>query len=476
MKRIPAIFLTAVLAFSAVGCELKKSDSEVPADDDTEIETEIETGEDTPIKTDKSDKTDTKKAEEPMPEFRELTEEDFSPIDFQLEVIDDAPPEEIKCADLTGLDFGEHMSPCKAEDVRGNYGTYLYTDESQLEPEAVEKRLRMADEVCSKPCKGHILETAYLDGYFYFNVCYDDYCVLHDSAIFRFDPKSGKYDELYAFSGLEYKGMKNLCAYDGKLYFADYALSDDDKSTIYSYDLNTGECSVFAELSKRIDNLVASKDGLVAESYVFEDETDTYSFEGDMFDYETGNLAPVSEGIADKIVQSDTVYCDGKTVKITGGYDGFTYRPVTVRTQYYEIKTDLKQYTQIFAWKDKLCILNDETERGNTSVTMLYTYDLKTMDRTKTDVHYYVRGLVKKSGNGFFICAQMDLAWGKEDSTLYYMIPEMGALFKVGQKISYPMIDNSDDSPYVLSMNKPEETDEYSLSAWAPEKIYWIDE
>nr|MCR5074419.1 hypothetical protein [Ruminococcus sp.] len=88
MKRIPAIFLTAVLAFSAVGCELKKSDSEVPADDDTEIETEIETGEDTPIKTDKSDKTDTTKAEEPMPEFRELTEEDFSPIDFQLEVID----------------------------------------------------------------------------------------------------------------------------------------------------------------------------------------------------------------------------------------------------------------------------------------------------------------------------------------------------------------------------------------------------
>ena len=56
------------------------------------------------------------------------------------------------------------------------------------------------------------------------------------------------------------------------------------------------------------------------------------------------------------------------------------------------------------------------------------------------------------------------------------MIPEMGALFKVGQKISDPMIDNSDDSPYVLSMNKPEETDEYSLGAWAPEKIYWIDE
>ena len=50
--------------------------------------------------------------------FLELTEEDFTRVELNLNISEDPPPVEIHSAHLGKLDFGSRMSPCKAPEYR----------------------------------------------------------------------------------------------------------------------------------------------------------------------------------------------------------------------------------------------------------------------------------------------------------------------------------------------------------------------
>ena len=69
MRKLSALFLSAVLALSATGCELKKSDSEPPEDVGTVTETETDTDTPADSETESPDADDKKETSEPV--FRE---------------------------------------------------------------------------------------------------------------------------------------------------------------------------------------------------------------------------------------------------------------------------------------------------------------------------------------------------------------------------------------------------------------------
>jgi hypothetical protein len=167
-------------------------------------------------------------------------------------------------------------------------------------------------------------------------------------------------------------------------------------------------------------------------------------------------------------------FCEGEPVRVTGGYDGFEYRPVTVTTKYYKISTDLEQYIDIFAWKDRLCILNSESIENGSAKPCLYTYDLKTMERTVIDFSEYNQGIRKKSGDGIFICSQDKYEWGKSEFTLFYLMPQYGTIFKIDSGIENPYDGQNADAPYIMSMEERYGEDEFDDYYWVPKKIYWV--
>lgn len=473
MRKLSALFLSAVLALSATGCELKKSDSEPPEDVETVTETETDTDTPADSETESPDADGKKETSEPV--FREYSEDDFSSIKLNINETDAAPPVDIKSVEPGKMSFGERMSPCKAEDVYQNYGSYLYAGGDESVQNTDDTRYQRALEICSKPCSGNIVDIVYLDGYFYMSVNFDDYCSLHDSSLFRYDPETSKYEEVDTRTGLDYHGCYNaLCGYCGKLYYTDLRVSQDEPCNIYSYDVKTGETAEISHIDKNIAYLIPTENGLYSESYVFDTERQDYSMEYDVIDYDTGNTIAVSEGLFGREGDRMRFFCEGEPVRVTGGYDGFEYKPVTVTTKYYKISTDLEQYIDIFAWKDRLCILNSESIENGSAKPCLYTYDLKTMERTVIDFSEYNQGIRKKSGDGIFICSQDKYEWGKSEFTLFYLMPQYGTIFKIDSGIENPYDGQSADAPYIMSMEERYGEDEFDDYYWVPKKIYWV--
>ena len=95
MKKYIALILTGALLAGLCSCEDKPDNSEPVGDVTAPAVTETSA----------------------EPQFLELTEADFTPVDIQSDLIEGMPPAEISCTDLSGLSFGERMSPCKAEAV-----------------------------------------------------------------------------------------------------------------------------------------------------------------------------------------------------------------------------------------------------------------------------------------------------------------------------------------------------------------------
>ena len=131
MKKYIALFAAAAMLCGLCSCE-DKPDSSVPVGDVT-----------APAVTETSTE----------PQFIELTEADFTPVDIQSDLIEGMPSEEISCTDLSGLSFGERMSPCKAEADPSDrdYSNYYGSDEAMLKK--VEEECRR---ILSEPCKGFI--------------------------------------------------------------------------------------------------------------------------------------------------------------------------------------------------------------------------------------------------------------------------------------------------------------------------------
>lgn len=458
MKKITAILSALALTLALCSCDKKKSDSEPPEVE--EVTTEAVTEED----------------DEPV--YRELTDEDFSRIEMKLNTLDSPPPVELNCTDLSGVDFGKRMSPCKAEDVRDDYGNRSYSGDPEIQAQ-IEANYK---KICETPSEGRIAEIAVLGDKFYFGVNYDDYDSLHDSALFRFDPVTLEYEEINSRSGLDIGGCySGLTAIGDKLYFHDNHNKAFD-SYVYSIVPETGEITEFAHVDFTINHIFGDGDRMGVFGLKQKEDRNGYESLRKFYNVKTGEELTQDEySDMAQYTEEETmhmVYCDGEPCVISGGYyyESDTHSPVTVKTQYYTLNTDFQQYNTVNVWKDRVCIITNEGLSYGGSETRLYTYDLKKMERTMVKLNGF-NGWYAKAGDGFFLTSN-NSNWGKEEYRLYYYMPDIGTAFLLekSEEMYNTQVIGTNNYIFVMKPRKNAEQYLYTGNIWSfPEKMYWFD-
>lgn len=445
MKKLTAFLTAAAMLTAMCGCDdSKETDSEDLSGDVTVSGEEATT--------------------EPL--FAEFTEDDFAQIDAPLNIVPDKTPENLKCIDLSGLDFGSRLSPCKAPDVCDEYGPRM-----KVEDEDFQKRIDAERQhTIETPSEGDVRNYAMLGDDIFFVVNYDDLCGDHDSSVFRYNINTGELKELAQRTGLEYhSGFNGLISAHGKLFFFESA--GDFKSRINTIDPETGEISLFKELDFSVNWLLESANGII----VYETSSQFGSHTAE-YDADTGEV--ISEGEGVMTPGNNTVYlCDGEAAEITGGFDGKRWQPVTIKTQYYSLSTELNNYNDIFLWKNKVCITTEETDK-----TFLYTYDLDRNERIKTNFDGFSGSLVR-SGDGMLCAVGSSGSWNDNYTVLYYVLPEIGTAYRFARSEGWsnPMINNNN---VILTMQentisgvRSDGTTYIGFSNVSrPDKLYFIEE
>ena len=408
--------------------------------------------------------TDSPAPEQPTepaePVFAEYTEEDFTPIKMNLNITDDPPPFEIHSADLSGLDFGERLSPCKAEDVREKYdpsGIVEFDDpERQAEYDAERERFY------NTPSKGRIESIAYLNGKFYFSVNYDDLCYGHDSSIFSFDPETGEQKELVTRTGLEYDGFRNFISAGGRLIFIEYG---DDSFAVCNIDPDNGEISELFTLGSDVYWIFPSPNGILAHTNNL--NTDTTSILE--YDIETGE---VLGGLTDEEINANygLLSCGGHPAAAKGGKDG---EPLSVKTAYYSLETEHKRCTGVYLWEDKASFTTDESVNNYSNESRLYTYDFERMERTEINFNGFSVGMTQ-ARDGFVDTVGSSSLSGST-STAYYIAPQLGTAFRLAKSDSIWALESGGVCCFLASENKPIETSFMVSDNYIPEKIYWFE-
>ncbi len=473
MKRITALFSAALLALAMTGCDNKNNDNELPTEATEEVTEEVSES-----------------------EYLELSDDDFVDIDMNLRIIDDEPPVTMNVADLSKIDFGERMTPCKAEEYREKYGMRQdFGDNTELQ----EQYDREREKFFNTPSGGSIQDVEFIDGIFYFSVNYDDLCGRHDSALYRFDPRTEEYKELDRRCGMEYNGCyMGLTSAGGRLFFFEHddrmTNTDPEHSVVYSVDPKTGEVSEFLNLDYTVYWLEDTANGLyisgsIDVQYLNDEGLDTSGLNGEVetegryayYDPETGLKLDYSEQIKYSRFWGT---CDGVPVEVTGGIDDESGEPITIKTQYYTLKTKYMNADNIFAWKDRVSILIDEGGIAS-SEKRLYTYEIASRERTKLKFDGFGGNHIK-TGEGFFsLVSSSDYSIKSRhqpQNRIFYTLPKYGTAFRLDTvNVDSNGELRSGDIMYIITVeNEQEDNDSmfyigmYSHSG-KPDKLYWFD-
>lgn len=477
MKKTIAFFAAVTLLAGLCSCEDKPDVSEP----DGEVTTAV-----------------TEEATEPL--YLELTEADFEPVDIRYEVIEGEPPAGLHSADLSGIDFGERLSPCKAPEVRDSYGNRSYIDDA--DPEWVKSRDETLQKIADTPCKGFVDRSVLIGGTYYLAMNYDDLCGSHDSSLYAYDIASGECRELVTHTGLDYNGCF-YCLIDsgGKPTYVDYRTDTENggmKSVVLSVDPDSGSEHEICETSGLVWGMKPSEKGLLLyknEGTPVADETEGYDLSQEVvntvveYDLEKGEFgaAEVNKAGVPGVLSAE---CDGVPAEITGGFDGEKYSPITVKTQYYTISTDINYATSIFTWRDKLCIISIEGVSGS----WMYTYDITNRERLKMKFEGYGGADIQQTNDGLLAFVRSNDYGGSADSNatrqhvikLYYIIPTLAVEYRFGECDDYLQTDLStaaDKPAYILTLKSL--GNEFRASGIyvgydptnrnVPDKLYWFD-
>lgn len=450
MKKITAILSAAVLLAGACSCSDKPDVSEPDGDVTTAPVTETET----------------------EPPYAELTEADFAPVDIKCAVTDTEPPIEVNSADLSSIDFGARMSPCKAPDVRESYkNSMMRRGNEERFDEAVAK-------LVETPCKGAVTSATFGGGKFYLTVNYDDFCNLHDSSLYCYDVETGECKELAAHSGLEYNGyFSGLTFAHDKLYYIEELLTDSDEGTktaLYCLDPESGDISELCTVDGYIHGLHEIENGLFMYRYIdFNNGIDYLQY-----DIGTNELSPYTFPEAEGEGPKDVVLCDGVPAEVTGGFDGEKYNPITVKTQYYTLSTEVTKYTKIFLWRDKVCIVAN----NDYSHDWLYTYDLTRRERLKMKFDGYSNSVMIQTEEGIFMMVGTgsdEFGQYKSGYRLCLLTPVQGTVYRLAL-FENCLCGNIGDTVYYLTLTSTEEPfEDYALvnrntGNGLPDKLYWF--
>ncbi|HRR76879.1 MAG TPA: hypothetical protein P5191_08725 [Ruminococcus sp.] len=378
MKRFAALFL-AVLTLA--GCSSKKSsDTEPPVEnDDKAVEEEIKT----------------------------YSKDDFKKVDLALQNAQKDIGIHLNELDLSTLDFGEKLSPCKT--VADPYSYKCEWSEYENYDQLFEESLKT-------PAKGRAVDAVQCGNDIYLYVSYDPYCDnIHSFALFRYSMETGELKELRSFESADDSfSIGNYQIADGRLFRADF-----DKNCVMEMDTETGEESIFYTGNEKLGYIFTSDHDLTVMEY----SEDTAI--GKIIDITTGKEKDISAVDANGMF----VDPDGKWwTEITPG----TEKELDIVTDNFRISTGLRTFSGVFLRDNKLSIL---VNIGNTGYyeNRMYTYDPDRMEVYVTDVS--TLGTPVEYGDDilFFKNDMVYSSWDASSGTfgVSCFIPEIGTAFEI---------------------------------------------
>ena len=432
------------------------------------------------------------------PTFIELSEGDFTPIDTIISEFDGEAPIELKTIDLNGIDFGKRLSPCKAPELNERYHSKIdYRDEEQ------QKQYENAwERLVTSPCKGFCDNTFFCSGMVFLEMNYDDLCGQHDDLLFCFNPEIGScsrvietakagrieahtcvgdclcfimrsdnFDDsddinVYCYDTKTHKSSELftekavskceeylLSQSHGELIFCEgsYDFEGDSlhHSKVLSVDIKSGKSTELINIDKCVSQIKEYGNNLLM-STVDNDNHELYEY-----NYSSGTLNKISDSSKDVAEAfAPAPLCDGVPSELTGGLDGET--PLTVKTQYYTVETELLKYVAVYVWNDYFSVWTTDKDRRN----CLYTYDIVNRECIKLTFSKKYIEFMEKSGDG--VCVGIKESMKDSETKLYYVVPKLGIQYLIGTGGCYNS-SVTDGTTYIISTITPEENVKYAL-------------
>ncbi|NLT10090.1 MAG: hypothetical protein GXY08_11405, partial [Ruminococcus sp.] len=379
MKRFAALFL-AVLTLA--GCSSKKSsDAEPPVENnDKAVEEEVKI----------------------------YSKDDFKKVDLALQTAQKDIGIHLNELDLSTLDFGEKLSPCKT--VADPYSYKCEWSEYENYDQLFEESLKT-------PAKGRAVDAVQCGNDIYFFVSYDPYCYsIHSFTLFRYSTETGELKELRSFESADDSfSLYNYQVVDGRIFRADL-----DKNCVMEMDPETGEESVFYTGKEKLDYIFAANHDLSVIEYSGENVI------GRVIDVSTGKEKEFNaEDYGNPGMPADP---DGKWwTEITPG----TEKDLDIVTDKFRISTGLRTFSEAFLRDGRLSVLVDIMNTGY-SESRMYTYDPDKMEVYVTDVSS-LGTIVEYGDNILFI--RYDSNYSAETASSSFgiscFIPEIGTAFDI---------------------------------------------
>ncbi|MCR5016210.1 MAG: hypothetical protein K6A75_06515 [Ruminococcus sp.] len=476
MKKYIALFAAAAMLCGLCSCEDKPDVSEPDGDVTTAAVTEAETA----------------------PPYVELTEADFTPVKVAYSDAAGDAPVSLKTLDLSGISFGEEMSPCKAEEARSSTSR-LNNRTERLQKEYGDTFQKLVDSPCEGFCDGVYFHA----GKVFFKVNYDDLCGQHDMQLFCYDPETEKcekvlntarngyfedvmplgdslylamlcdnFDNTYDMAVYRYKIASSECSelftreglakansnslrlasVSGELLVLDSTdrYSDSPTYKVYSVDINSGEQTELLSTERYISWIKESENGFLIRFERQDGKCSLLEYDRASGEFRETDTEPPLEYCT----------CEGIPAEVTGG-DFST--PITVKTQYYTVETELTDGS-VYVWEDCFSVVTTDRDRRS----CMYTYDIASRECLKMTFNKFDISFVEKAGDGVLIGTREGM---NDPIRVYYVLPKLGIQYLITEG---DMLESycDGDITYVLSFD----TESSDSKTWSDMVGYFTSE
>lgn len=435
MKKILSIMAAAAILAGCCSCSEKKNDKDNDKNDTeiiSETETEGEQALDEPVEQ----------------EFRTYSADYFKTINVNTNVTEAKSPIKSHNINLSQLDFGSRISPCRDEKYieRYNYikdGTFDEAYRKQIE--------EMWEKSKTEPAYGVVGDVCIEGRYIYAIVSYDVMCKegMHEVSIFRLDSETNEKEELFRYSNPEESCMiYDIYCLNGVIYLYKYGSGicylDEEKQELVMIKELSEDISIrfrpnstgrfIVEIEKEEKELVPNdyepKAGEELYSY---DGTQTYLMKGretsiEEFDFDTKTwkqLYYVKTGPNENVESGTPEYPE-----ISGKYFSWKEKPEKSRkydivTEKYRVSTGLTGCEVKYADDNKVIAIQYNLQGSGANESRLHIYDLRKAE------HYVIDS--SKYGSRFSVLGDgLIISKTSGDGDLYYLVPELGMLFNLG--------------------------------------------
>lgn len=459
MKKLFALFALCMLTFSCFSCDEKKQDEDIPE----EVKDILEEVEDTAETPDTGDTVVEN-------HFRDYSEDDFKTITVPITYTDKDSPIVLKSYDIPDIDFGERIAPCKTSDDPSQFDplkdrVYTWTDEDGVEHTPQSTYMQLLD----TPEEGVVTGAVKSGDRIYMVVNYDSFCSgCHEWSVYSYNMNTKETKVIYNYSGIDEQ-------YDGGYWItpqivANHIIFTGYNSRNYSYtktiaiNLDTGEEKI---INQDEDYYSFKTDGInrVQFYHTENDENDHHKMKLTIKEYsfDTDKLETIVEDIDTKMFSA-----------VPSELSAYLVKPLDSRrcqlvTDHYCIETGVTNAEILYASDKKAIILT--TGMSN----VLHTFDLEKAEHYVTDIGE-IAGTQASYGENIVISDSNH--FNDSVSSVYYVMPELGLVFTVADKVQHGSITKVDGT---VTFNRME-NGTISLSENAsrgynkPVTIYWIEE